>query len=68
MTKQNSVIEYSVLENNVREILDVEAPRRLGQQVTAPARVLRVLDRGADLQVAMPHLLERVQHEAGGTP
>jgi len=30
VTKQNSVIEYSVLENNVREILDVDAPRRLG--------------------------------------
>jgi glutaminyl-tRNA synthetase len=30
VTKQNSVIEYSVLENNVREILDANAPRRLG--------------------------------------
>jgi glutaminyl-tRNA synthetase len=30
VTKQNSVIEYSVLENNVREILDADAPRRLG--------------------------------------
>ena len=29
MTKQNSVIEYSVLENNVREELDAAAPRRL---------------------------------------
>jgi glutaminyl-tRNA synthetase len=30
VTKQNSVIEYSVLENNVREELDASAPRRLG--------------------------------------
>ncbi len=29
VTKQNSVIEYSVLENNVREELDAAAPRRL---------------------------------------
>ncbi len=29
VTKQNSVIEYSVLENSVREELDASAPRRL---------------------------------------
>ncbi len=30
VTKQNSVIEYGVLEGCVREVLDAEAPRRLG--------------------------------------
>jgi glutaminyl-tRNA synthetase len=29
VTKQNSVIEFSVLENSVREVLDASAPRRM---------------------------------------
>jgi glutaminyl-tRNA synthetase len=38
VTKQNSVIEYGVLEGCVREVLDVEAPRRLA--VIDPLRVV----------------------------
>lgn len=38
VTKQNSVIEYSVLENCVREELDASAPRRLA--VLAPLRLI----------------------------
>ena len=45
MTKQNSVIEYSVLENAVREELDASAPRRLG--VLDPLKL--VITKGVDV-------------------
>ena len=40
VTKQNSVIEYGVLEGCVRDVLDVEAPRRLA--VIDPLRLVLV--------------------------
>jgi glutaminyl-tRNA synthetase len=44
ISKQNSVIEYGVLEGYVREVLDAAAPRRMG--VISPLRL--VLDNLAD--------------------
>jgi len=47
VTKQNSVIEFSVLENSVREVLDASAPRRMA--VLDPLKlVITNLDEGHD--------------------
>ncbi len=47
VTKQNSVIEFSVLENSVREVLDASAPRRMA--VLDPLKlVITNLDAGHD--------------------
>ena len=63
VTKQNSVIEYSVLENNVREELDTSAPRRLG--VIDPLKlVITNLPDGHEESLTFPN---HPKNEAMGT-
>jgi glutaminyl-tRNA synthetase len=62
VSKQNSVIEYGVLEGYVREVLDASAPRRMG--VINPLRL--VLDNLADDHAEVLDFPNHPKNEAFG--
>ena len=65
VTKQNSVIEFSVLEGSVREVLDASAPRRMG--VLDPLKlVITNLDDGARGDRSSSRTIRRTPSSARG--
>ena len=63
VTKQNSVIEFSVLEGSVREVLDASAPRRMA--VLDPLKlVITNLDAGARRDRSSSPIIRRMPSSA----